>query len=110
MKTETKLIEDSFPVLWGPHFVPRISYSLDFFLGLSLDSCSYSIQLHKHTYLYLPAGTAGEAPSQLSTFTEQEQEVKEVEDLIIQIESMKYEQIELCGFMTNFYYKDLNNR
>ena len=36
--------------------------------------------------------------------------MKEVEDLTIQIQSIKYEQIELCGFMTNYYYKDLNNR
>ena len=53
---------------------------------------------------------AGEATSQLYTFTEQEQEMEEVEDLTIQIQSIKYEQIELCGFMTNYYYKDLNNR
>lgn len=36
--------------------------------------------------------------------------MKEVEDLTIQIQSIKYEQIELCGFMTNYYYKDLNKR
>ncbi|CAO2590660.1 Eukaryotic translation initiation factor 4E transporter [Lemmus lemmus] len=55
-------------------------------------------------------GTTGETPSQLSIFTEQEQGMKEVEDLTIQLQSIKYEQIELCGFMTNYYYKDLNNR
>ena len=66
-------------------------------------SCPYTIQVHKLTYLFLPSGAAGEATSQLYTFTEQEQEMEEVEDLTIQLHSIKYEQIELCGFMTNYY-------
>lgn len=34
----------------------------------------------------------------------------EVEDLTIELQSATYEQIELCGFMTHYYPKDLNNR
>nr|XP_048285056.1 golgin subfamily A member 6-like protein 7 [Myodes glareolus] len=54
--------------------------------------------------------TTGEAPSKLSIFTEQEQQMKEMEDLTIQLQSITYEQIELGGLLDNCHYKDLNNR
>lgn len=113
-KSHGHQFEDCFPVLWGLHFVPRISSSLGLFLfwgwSWTLLSLFYSSTQVFFTYLYLPAGTTGEASAQLSVFTEQDQEMKELEDLIIQLQSIKYEQIELCGFMTNYHYKGLNNR
>ncbi|CAH7125090.1 Gm3138 [Phodopus roborovskii] len=52
--------------------------------------------------------TTREAPS--PTFTEQEQQLTEVEKLTIQLQSMTYEQIELRGILDNYISKDLNNR
>ena len=102
--------EDNCPALWGLHWVSRISYSW----ASSWDSvqtlivfCHSTIQF---TCLYLHAGTTGEAPSKLSTFPEQEQQMKELEDLTIQLQSMTYEHIELGELLDNCHYKDLNNR
>ena len=36
--------------------------------------------------------------------------MKEAEDLTIQLQSMKYEQLQLYGFLGNCDYKNLNNR
>ena len=69
--------------------------------------CHSTIQF---TWLYLHAGTTGEAPSKLSTFTEQEQQMKELEDLTIQLQSITYENTELGELLDNCHYKDLNNR
>ncbi|KAM7321516.1 hypothetical protein ACRRTK_019608 [Alexandromys fortis] len=54
--------------------------------------------------------TTGEAPSKLSTFPEQEQQMKELEDLTIQLQSITYEHTELGELLDNCHYKDLNNR
>ncbi|XP_059136277.1 disks large homolog 5-like [Peromyscus eremicus] len=54
--------------------------------------------------------TTGEAPSQLSTFTEQEQEMNDVEKLIFQLQSMAYERIELYGILDTYTNMDLKNR
>ncbi|OBS60500.1 hypothetical protein A6R68_08375, partial [Neotoma lepida] len=53
--------------------------------------------------------TTREAPSQLSTFTEQEQLLKAIEKLTIQLYDMTQERNELREILAN-YNKDLNNR
>ncbi|XP_059129766.1 uncharacterized protein LOC131919520 isoform X1 [Peromyscus eremicus] len=59
-------------------------------------------------------GTTREAPSQLSTFTEQEQEqvqeMKKLEKLTIRLHDMECERNELRGILANYTNKDLNNR
>ncbi|OBS77577.1 hypothetical protein A6R68_20034 [Neotoma lepida] len=60
--------------------------------------------------LYLPAGTTGKAPSQLSTFTEEEQQMKNIEKLTIQLHNMTLERKELRGILAYYNNKDLNNR
>ncbi|XP_059130495.1 disks large homolog 5-like isoform X2 [Peromyscus eremicus] len=55
-------------------------------------------------------GTTGEAPSQLSTFIEQEQEMKKIEKLTIQLQNMTCERNELRRILANYTNKDLNNR
>nr|XP_042114420.1 uncharacterized protein LOC102913886 isoform X4 [Peromyscus maniculatus bairdii] len=54
--------------------------------------------------------TTGEAPSQLSTFAEQEQEMNDVEKLTFQLQSMTYEQTELYGILDTYTNMDLKNR
>ncbi|XP_059129093.1 uncharacterized protein LOC131919052 [Peromyscus eremicus] len=58
--------------------------------------------------------TTREAPSQLSTFTEQEQEqvqeMKKLEKLTIRLHDMECERNELRGILANYTNKDLNNR
>nr|XP_042140368.1 uncharacterized protein LOC107399809 isoform X1 [Peromyscus maniculatus bairdii] len=56
--------------------------------------------------------TTGEAPSQLSTFTEQEQEqeMRKIEKLTIRLHDMECERNELRGILANYTCKDLNNR
>ncbi|XP_076400926.1 disks large homolog 5-like isoform X1 [Peromyscus maniculatus bairdii] len=58
------------------------------------------------------SGTTGEAPSQLSSFTEQkqEQEMKKIEKLTIRLHDMECERNELHGILANYNCKDLNNR
>ncbi|OBS67244.1 hypothetical protein A6R68_04215, partial [Neotoma lepida] len=73
-------------------------------------SWPYAIQVYKFTHLYLPAGTTGEAPIQLSTFTEHEQQMTKLEKLTIQQESITYGGIELCKILANYTNKDLQNR
>ncbi|MEJ1271308.1 putative gene 21977 [Cricetulus griseus] len=68
----------------------------------------YAIQ--EYVCLYLPAGTTEETPSQLSTFTEQEQEMTDLEKLTIQLQSVTYEEIELREILDIYIKKDLNNR
>ncbi|OBS68152.1 hypothetical protein A6R68_03302, partial [Neotoma lepida] len=69
----------------------------------------YAIQEYKFICLYLPAGTTGEEPPQLSTFTEEEQQMKNIEKLTIQLHNITLERNELRGILAN-YNKDLNNR
>ncbi|XP_076400867.1 disks large homolog 5-like isoform X1 [Peromyscus maniculatus bairdii] len=56
--------------------------------------------------------TTGEAPSQLSSFTEQEQEqdMKKIEKLTICLHDMECERNELRGILANYNCKDLKNR
>ncbi|XP_040593977.1 disks large homolog 5-like isoform X2 [Mesocricetus auratus] len=58
----------------------------------------------------LLTGTTGEASSQLSTFTEQEQQMKELENLTTQLHHMTCARNELRGILANYGTKDLNNR
>ncbi|XP_050018303.1 uncharacterized protein [Alexandromys fortis] len=54
--------------------------------------------------------TTGEAPSQLSTFTEKQQQMKKLEELTHQLHEMTCEADELRQFLANYTDKDLNNR
>ncbi|XP_052588293.1 RB1-inducible coiled-coil protein 1-like [Peromyscus californicus insignis] len=58
------------------------------------------------------ARTTRVAPSQCSTFTEQEQEqeMKKLEKLTIRLHDMECERNELRGILANYTNKDLNNR
>ena len=73
-------------------------------------SWPYAIQEHKFICLYLPAGTTGETPSQLSTFTEKQQQMKKLEDLTHKLHEMTCEANELREILANYTNKDLNNR
>ncbi|CAH7488169.1 1700024B05Rik [Phodopus roborovskii] len=54
--------------------------------------------------------TAEEALFQLSTFTKQEQQMKKMDKLTIQLHHMTCARNELCGILANYTNKDLNNR
>lgn len=68
----------------------------------------YAIQLYKFSCVYLPIGTIGKAPFQLSTFTEQDQEMNKVEKLTIQLQVMTCERNELRGTLVHCTNNDLN--
>ncbi|KAM7321606.1 hypothetical protein ACRRTK_019698 [Alexandromys fortis] len=63
-----------------------------------------------HTHHASVSGTTGEAPSQLSTFTEKQQQMKKLEELTHQLHEMTCEADELRQFLANYTDKDLNNR
>ncbi|XP_076401662.1 uncharacterized protein LOC143267459 [Peromyscus maniculatus bairdii] len=54
--------------------------------------------------------TTAVSPSQLSTITEQEQQLKNIEKLTICLHDMECERNELRGILANYTNKDLNNR
>ncbi|XP_027290300.2 disks large homolog 5, partial [Cricetulus griseus] len=54
--------------------------------------------------------TTGETPPQLSTFNEQEQQMKNLEKLTLQLHHMTCARNELRGILANYGTKDLNNR
>ncbi|CAH6780012.1 AABR07066379.1 [Phodopus roborovskii] len=54
--------------------------------------------------------TTREASSQLSTFTEEAQQMEILEELSIKLQSMKYERIQLRAILASYTKKNLNNR
>ncbi|CAH6836701.1 Gm7247 [Phodopus roborovskii] len=54
--------------------------------------------------------TTREVSSQLSTFTEEAQQMEILEELSIKLQSMKYERIQLRAILASYTKKNLNNR
>ncbi|CAH6833784.1 Gm8257 [Phodopus roborovskii] len=54
--------------------------------------------------------TTGKAPSQISSFTKQDQQMDKLEELTVKLQSIKYEQIELSEIMNCYTKMNLNNR